>query len=211
MDSVLPDFISEYHIDPTICDQLVDLFYAAKSTNLIHPGRTGSGINTEIKDSLDLVVYAINPNWVREFQLGAYFEALQTCISQYIDEFRLREQVGTYDITESPVIQYYKPGGGYKARHFERTGFTTCTRMLAWMTYLNDVNDGGGTSFVYQGTIHQARKGKTLIWPSDFTHTHVGVISPTEEKYIITGWVNFTPEMITMPPMLQGAYAIPNQ
>lgn len=67
----------------------------------------------------------------------------------------------------------------------------TTTRMLVWMTYLNDVTDGGGTKFIYQDETVQARKGRTLIWPSDFTHTHVGVVSPAQDKYIITGWLNY--------------------
>ena len=58
------------------------------------------------------------------------------------------------------------------------------------MTYLNDVEDGGGTEFKYQGLRHNAKKGKTLIWPSDFTHTHRGQKSPTQEKYIATSWFN---------------------
>ena len=39
--------------------------------------------------------------------------------------------------------------------------------------------------------IKGAKKGKTLIWPTDFTHTHRGVISLSKEKYIITGWLSF--------------------
>jgi hypothetical protein len=44
---------------------------------------------------------------------------------------------------------------------------------------------------VYQERTIEARKGRTLIWPPDFTHTHVGVVSPSQHKYIITGWFNF--------------------
>ena len=33
----------------------------------------------------------------------------------------------------------------------------------------------------------KANKGLTLLWPTDFTHTHRGIISQ-HEKYIITGW-----------------------
>jgi hypothetical protein len=32
------------------------------------------------------------------------------------------------------------------------------------------------------------KKGLTLIWPSDWSHTHRGVPSNTEEKIIATGW-----------------------
>jgi len=104
------------------------------------------------------------------------------------------KQVGKFRVTESPAIQHYRPGGGFKMPHFERGGYATATRMLVWMTYLNDVTDGGGTHFVYQKHTFEAKKGRTLIWPSDFTHTHAGVVSPNQHKYIITGWMNFCPD-----------------
>ena len=58
------------------------------------------------------------------------------------------------------------------------------------MTYLNNVKDGG-TMFKYQNLTIPAKKGLTLIWPSDWTHTHKGQISNTKEKYIITGWYSY--------------------
>ena len=62
-------------------------------------------------------------------------------------------------------------------------------RSLVFMTYLNDVEDGG-TEFLYQNLTIPAKKGLTLIWPAFFTHTHKGQISKTKEKYIVTGWFN---------------------
>ena len=59
------------------------------------------------------------------------------------------------------------------------------------MTYLNTVTNGGGTEFVYQKREIQARQGLTLVWPAHFTHTHRGIPSMTEDKYIITGWLEF--------------------
>lgn len=59
------------------------------------------------------------------------------------------------------------------------------------MTYLNTVTDEGGTEFLNQELKISAEKGKTVIWPADWTHTHRGVASPTQEKYIITGWLSF--------------------
>ena len=57
------------------------------------------------------------------------------------------------------------------------------------MTYLNTVKNGG-TEFYYQKLKVDAVKGLTLIWPSDWTHTHKGVISKKQKKYILTGWVS---------------------
>ena len=58
------------------------------------------------------------------------------------------------------------------------------------MTYLNDL-DAGGTTFPYQKRTLKAQKGKTVIFPSDWTHTHVGQISETQEKTIVTGWYSY--------------------
>ena len=57
------------------------------------------------------------------------------------------------------------------------------------MTYLNNVKNGG-TYFKYQNLKTKAKKGLTLIWPTDFTHVHQGIISK-ETKYIVTGWYGF--------------------
>ena len=59
------------------------------------------------------------------------------------------------------------------------------------MTYLNDVTDEGGTEWMYQDVKLDARKGLSVIWPSDFTHTHRGIVSPTQEKWIATGWFSY--------------------
>jgi len=63
-------------------------------------------------------------------------------------------------------------------------------RVLVFMTFLNDVDDGG-TEFFYQNITAPAVKGLTLIWPPYFTHVHRGQISNTKEKYILTGWYAF--------------------
>ena len=58
------------------------------------------------------------------------------------------------------------------------------------MTYLNTISNAG-THFKYQNLTTPAEKGLTLIWPTDFSHTHKGQISKRYEKYIITGWLGF--------------------
>ena len=89
-------------------------------------------------------------------------------------------------------IQKYEPGEGYFCWHTERTLplAETVDRALVFMTYLNDVPDGG-TKFFHQGITTPAKKGLTLIWPVDWTHVHAGQITEKSEKYIITGWINY--------------------
>ena len=66
-------------------------------------------------------------------------------------------------------------------------------RHLVFMTYLNDVPDGG-TEWYYQDLKLPAEKGLTILWPADWTHTHRGIISMSTTKYIITGWYSYNLE-----------------
>ena len=111
----------------------------------------------------------------------------------YKETFPFSTYYSSWKIVDGANIQYYKPGAGFKAWHCERGSaiMPVTTRHLAWMTYLNDVDDGGGTEFFHQKLTIQAKKGLTVIWPADWTYTHRGVVSPTQEKYIITGWFNY--------------------
>ena len=43
--------------------------------------------------------------------------------------------------------------------------------------------------FFYQKVKIKPTKGLTLIWPSDFTHTHRGVPATNDTKIIATGWI----------------------
>jgi hypothetical protein len=190
-------FVGDFEIPGEICDRLIALHRAADRKGLVKRGVVGKAqyrnVDVEKKDSFDLPVDAIPADLAGEYRLDSYYSALQLCLGMYQEQFPVLAQVGFFRVTESPTIQHYRPGGGFKMPHFERAGHATATRMLVWMTYLNDVKDGGGTHFLYQNHTFEARRGRTLIWPPDFTHTHAGVVSPTEHKYIITGWFNYVP------------------
>ena len=63
--------------------------------------------------------------------------------------------------------------------------------MIAAMVYLNTVTDGGQTYFPTQKRSITPEVGSVLMWPAYWTHPHHGVPSPSQDKYIITGWYVF--------------------
>ncbi len=85
-------------------------------------------------------------------------------------------------------MQRYEPGEAFYGWHCERAGLKASSRVLVWMVYLNTVTDKGGTQFYYQDHTEQPEQGKLLIWPTDWTHTHRGIPSLSQTKYIFTGW-----------------------
>ena len=123
--------------------------------------------------------------------LSEYLMYLNLCIREYEHKYNRAGVIAEYNITEGINLQKYEPCEGYKNWHCERNGLKDQTRCLVFMTYLNDVEDGG-TEFMYQKITAPAKKGLTIVWPSDWTHTHRGQISQTHKKYILTGWLNYT-------------------
>ena len=88
-------------------------------------------------------------------------------------------------------IQKYEIGGHFARMHCEREGVPSMHRVFAWMTYLNDVEDGGETFFEHYNLKIKPEIGKTLIWPAEWTHSHKGEVLNNGLKYIITGWMHF--------------------
>lgn len=182
-------FIGAWYLDELdVCDQLIDYFNTSTSRVA---GRVGDGrLDTDAKDSVDL---PIDYDHLTDPPVLRYVNHLTRVCEQYVQKYQGAAALDAWGISEKINIQHYEPGGGYKIWHCERwtKEMPSAARHLVFMTYLNDVADAGGTEFLYQGITVAPKKGLTLIWPADWTHHHRGVVSPTEEKYIITGWFSF--------------------
>jgi prolyl 4-hydroxylase len=182
-------FIGAWYLSELdVCGELLD-YYRASPDKV--DGQFGKGeVDKTVKDSVDL---QIQYNHFTDPPVYRYIQNLTRVCNQYVEKYKGAVAVNGWGIDENMAIQHYEPGGGYKQWHCERWGKETpsSVRHLAFMTYLNDVSDSGGTEFLYQAVTIQPKKGLTLIWPVDWTHHHRGVVSPTEEKYIIAGWFSF--------------------
>ncbi len=186
------DFISSWTIPEHICDEILDYF--KNNPNLHHrgvvlpPNSGPPSVDNNYKISTDINISPQNND--RPF--GEYRNELQKCLDIYVETYPHVNKIHRFNITEVYNIQHYKKGEGFVAEHCERDGTfdLSLKRCLVFMTYLNDLEDGG-TKFIYQDRIVKAQKGKTLIWPADWTHTHVGQISHTQEKTIVTGWFSY--------------------
>lgn len=168
-------FIGSYFINEKVCDDMINFFWSNKHYH------AQTKMNHSVKKCVEM---GINPN-VNVFEPNnSYLKEIKKCVTEYMKEYNLNNKM---HINEPYNIQHYNKGDGFYSWHCERTTKKFADRYLVFMTYLNDVEDGG-TEFFNQNIEIKARKGLTLIWPTDFTHTHRGVISKTKEKIIITGW-----------------------
>jgi hypothetical protein len=148
---------------------------------------TEARVDKSTKDSIDTTLYTDSTLF------GEFMEYLQKCADEYVKKYSESGNTSRWAVLDSINIQHYSPGGGFHRWHTERAGWNhpQVSRHLVFMMYLNDVTDNGETEFLYQNLKIIPEKGKLIIWPSDWTHTHRGITSSTQEKYIITGWFNF--------------------
>jgi hypothetical protein len=186
------DFIYKEKINEDVVNGILD-FYNTQTIFEKWPGETiddngGGMVNPEIKDSMDNPVFiGITDQRVRDFT-----GEVNRVMNNYVDHFPLCAKTNVFKMEEFFNLQYYKPGGGYHMWHCERQSSSRSNtyRHMVWMTYLNDVPDGG-TEWFHQDLYIPAEKGMTVIWPADWTFHHRGRKSDTSEKIIATGWYHF--------------------
>ena len=88
-------------------------------------------------------------------------------------------------------IQKTEPAEGYHIWHAENENHETRNRIMSFILYLNDVEQGGETEFLYQKARVEARRNRLVLWPSGYTHLHRGNPPLSGTKYILTGWVEY--------------------
>jgi hypothetical protein len=182
----LDNFISGWYIDNAVCDYLLNVYADDKVIKIPGCSQDPEGPTPDIKESIDAVIPPDIP------LLYPYLHELKKCMDMYNEKYAWSAGQRGYGMKEPCNIQHYPIGGGFKKWHCERASADEIIRdrHLVFMTYLNDIDDGG-TEFYYQKLTVKAEKGLTLIWPADWTHLHKGQISYTKEKTIITGWLSY--------------------
>ena len=185
-----PNFIGAYNIEnDSLCERIVSFFEENK--DLQSQGAVGDGVDEKIKKSTDITIYPNNLKEEKFFLFKDYLNSLNKCYQDYRETYPFLKKFITKVDLGYFNIQKYLPGGHFAELHSERTSLQNLHRLFAWMTYLNDVDDGGTTDFDYFDIKVKPEKGKTLIWPAEWTHAHTGSILKSGKKYIITGWMHF--------------------
>tara|TARA_Y100000004_G_C8955092_1_gene430427 strand:+ start:2822 stop:3433 length:612 start_codon:yes stop_codon:yes gene_type:complete len=190
----IEDFIGVFDTDFET-QPLIDYFHWCYQTEGVYR-RSGVSIPNQRKDTMAPIAFFSDKPELEpsvHVEMGAnskyismYNEVITQCMHIYGDEY---ETVTGYDLQCSYInVQRTLPKQGYHSWHSEDPSSMTTRRVLVNMMYLNDVDDAGETEFLYQSKRIQPKKGRIVIWPAGFTHTHRGNPPLSGEKYIATAW-----------------------
>lgn len=190
-------YLIDNNLDEIFCDNLIKKYENDKNKYIGVVGRNGT-INKELKNTTDLEISRYQ-NWKNEDIILC--QALNKGINEYIDNILNNlTNINIFNINLNIFSKIYNNNDtGYKIQKYDRNkGYYNYhndfeysvkgVRVITFIWYLNDVEEGGETEFI-DGTIIKPKKGQLLLFPFDWTYMHKGNMPLSNDKYICNGWI----------------------
>lgn len=188
------DFIEVYEnaFSDDYCQSVITYFDNIQDSNLLLSRQEHDKVGKLKKE--DLAVFLTGEKTIRldgtKHLLSDFLSGFWECYNKYANKYEILNDLDRHTVREHKV-QKTEIGQGYHIWHCENGGTLTSRRILVWTLYLNDVEEGGETEFLYQHKRVKPKTGTLVIWPAGFTHVHRGNPPLSNTKYIATGWVEF--------------------
>jgi len=184
-------YINTTSISRELCNDMINLF---EQEDTKYDGLTLSGLNKKLKDTTDFTIPRGVDKWNKIN--GLLTKELFNNVIEYVKKYNNKVNE-TYEIfnakyltVESLQVQKYNKNAGKYLYHDD----AVCNfkekkmRVLTFLWYLNDVDEGGETEFWSKYRI-KPEAGKLILFPASWTFPHAGMVPISNDKYIITGWL----------------------
>lgn len=187
------DFIGVYpnHYSQDFCLKMINMFESANELGFTTQ-RDEQGYSKSSVEDTALFHKSFSMNHAEKEIYKEFNTLLWEGYRQYVDKYSLAltENSAHHTVYEAK-IQKTEPGQGFHLWHYESGTRSHCTRLLVFTLYLNDVEEGGETEFLYYHKRVKPEAGTLCIFPAGFTHLHRGNPPLSGTKYITTGWFEF--------------------
>ena len=188
----IKDFIGKFTgaFTPEFCNDVIQWYKIMDSKGFgFNRQEVDHNIPAHLKDTN--AVFTTNSLAVNG--VPAIHKHMTDVIWKYYDIYRgkysaLQTGEGTQGIYELKV-QETQIGGGFHVWHWEQAGRSVCNRLMNVQIFLNTVEAGGETEFLYLNRIEPAVQGTLLIYPGNYTHTHRGNPPRSGVKYLSNCWI----------------------
>ena len=123
--------------------------------------------------------------------LKEFSEKMWKCYDVYTKEYGILPTLMRHKMSPYVRVQKTEPSQGFHVWHCDSANFLTCRRMLVASLYLNTIEEGGETEFLYQSMRVSPVEGTLVFFPAGWTHPHRGNPPLEGTKYILTTWLEF--------------------
>lgn len=204
------DFVGKFEnaFDPAYCEHVIQYFNRMDDLGFGRSRQTVEGVPAHLKDTIAFNttravsagatqrgapaegvnnIGIVGVPGVQDYFLAIVWACYQIYTAKYSALATEEAEQGIYEIK----IQKTLIGGGFHVWHWEQVGRSNTSRVMNVQLFLNDVEEGGETEFLYYPRREPAKAGTLLIYPGNYTHTHRGNPPISNEKYLINAWIEF--------------------
>ena len=191
-------YVANIKFPDNLCEQLIELFEhrLSQEPNMVYTSGEQGMHTLDRKDRQTFLDDYAQSNQsfdllrdLGSLELGNQVNLhLNEAVKEYYELFESLKSVSIRSTRQK--LQKTVKGGGYHIWHYEQMDLNTTDRILVWTIYLNDVEEGGETEFLYQSKRIKAKRGDICVFPAQFNYTHRGNPPLSGDKYLVTGWYN---------------------
>ena len=134
----------------------------------------------------DVIVMQADINLLREFDAIIWRK-----YDTFAKKYGILNNLALHKMASGVRIQKSKPSQGYHVWHCDSDDMASGRRMIVVILYLNTVEEGGETEFLYQSERIPPIQGTLVLFPAEWTHVHRGNSPLKGNKYILTTWLEF--------------------
>jgi hypothetical protein len=194
-------YTNKFSLSQEVCSNIIELF---ENLEIIYDGLTQGGLQKNVKNTKDFIIPENEAKWYKYYQL--FHKELNRNIKLYIN--KLNENPKFQNINQNTtniykhfensklshsvfMIQRYNQNEGRYVYHhdFSIDYENMKNRVITYLWYLNDVEDGGETDFPDLNIQIKPETGKLVLFPATWDFPHCGKLPKSSNKYIVTGWL----------------------
>ena len=197
-------YINNNSICKNLCDDIIKLFEEQTGK---YEGVTAGGLNKNVKDTTDFIIPRKDvpletiKKWERidKFLVKELDRNVKKYVKNLSNNINIIEETSDTKfnivptnklITKEFMVQrYIKNKGRYVYHNDSSIDWSNKKyRLLTYLFYLNNVDEGGETEFWGEYKI-KPEAGKLVLFPASWIYPHRGMMPISSNKYIITGWL----------------------
>ena len=194
-------YTNKTSLSKEVCSDIIELF---ENEDRKDHGVTHGGVQKNIKHTHDFTIPENEPKWYKYHQL--FHNELTRNLQIYLNKlnenpsFKNENQNTTavykhfenVTILQSVfMIQRYIMNEGRYIYHndFSVDLKNKKNRVITYLWYLDDVEEGGETDFPDLNLKVKPETGKLILFPATWDFPHCGKMPISSNKYIVTGWL----------------------
>lgn len=188
MEMKFENFIGTYNnfLSKEECDKYIKYYKKLDYLNLVNVRN-----QKVIKDkNIDMITNNENNQIYLNYYIKEFLNIFWNKYMLYYEKYNILQAFNKHTMYDLK-FQKTSPQEGYHVWHCENMGKKDRNRIATFIVYLNTIEKGGETEFLYYSQRIKPEEGKLVIFPSSYTHTHRGNPPLEEDKYILTGWLEF--------------------